>query len=388
MEWKSVIIYLIAFMSTIGMTFIAENLFANTNKIKNASYILAMAFSGLALLIPCTLAAMRDISVGNDVMGYVYPNYIVAIKSSSFGEFLLLEYPKTEILFSVLLYWGGKLKNIGYIFFAIELLILLPLYYVLYKRRKEASMTLGMMIYLFLFYNFGLSGMRQSIAMSFIMLAYYYFSINERFRAIFWCIFATLFHTSVLLVVPIYLFSLWIYRKPIRKRKKWYATIAMLFLLVFLFYRQIAGALAQIVGIVSRRYSYYISRYLQEYSGVVLGNIHSTDLLCKFALIILFIVVFKFANKYDDKVKYMVYLMLIGRYFVVFNAVFYESLRIAYFFDYFLIVFIPCMMKCVKRDFLNRITFAIGIFIPVFLYWFYFIMKLGGYVTNIYIVRG
>ena len=68
MEWKSVIIYLIAFMSTIGMTFIAENLFANTNKKKNASYILAMAFSGLALLIPCTLAAMIDISVGNDVM--------------------------------------------------------------------------------------------------------------------------------------------------------------------------------------------------------------------------------------------------------------------------------------------------------------------------------
>lgn len=387
MEWKSVIIYLIAFMSTIGMTFIAENLFANTNKKKNASYILAMAFSGLALLIPCTLAAMRDISVGNDVMGYVYPNYIVAIKSSSFGEFLLLEYPKTEILFSVLLYWGGKLKNIGYIFFAIELLILLPLYYVLYKRRKEASMTLGMMIYLFLFYNFGLSGMRQSIAMSFIMLAYYYFSINERFRAIFWCIVAILFHTVALLVIPIYLFSLWIYQKPIRKREKWYMAIATVFVLIFLFYRQIAGILARIVGIISGRYSYYISRYLQEYSGVTLGNIHSTDLLCKSALILFFAVVFKCAHKYDDKAKYMVYLMLIGRYFVVFNAVFYESLRIAYFFDYFLIVFIPCMMNCVKRDLLNKIVFSVGLFIPVFLYWFYFIMKIGGYVTNIYFIR-
>lgn len=387
MEWKSVIIYLLAFMSTIGMTFIAENLFANTNKKKNASYILAMAFSGLALLIPCTLAAMRDISVGNDVMGYVYPNYIVAIKSSSFGEFFLLEYPKTEILFSVLLYWGGKLKNIGYIFFAIELLILLPLYYVLYKRRKEASMTLGMMIYLFLFYNFGLSGMRQSIAMSFIMLAYYYFSINERFRAIFWCIVAILFHTVALLVIPIYLFSLWIYQKPIRKRKKWYMAIATVFVLIFLFYRQIAGILARIVGIISGRYSYYISRYLQEYSGVTLGNIHSTDLLCKSALILFFAVVFKCAHKYDDKAKYMVYLMLIGRYFVVFNAVFYESLRIAYFFDYFLIVFIPCMMNCVKRDLLNKIVFFVGLFIPVFLYWFYFIMKIGGYVTNIYFIR-
>lgn len=387
MEWKSVIIYLLAFMSTIGMTFIAENLFANTNKKKNASYILAMAFSGLALLIPCTLAAMRGISVGNDVMGYVYPNYIVAIKSSSFGEFLLLEYPKTEILFSVLLYWGGKLKNIGYIFFAIELLILLPLYYVLYKRRKEASMTLGMMIYLFLFYNFGLSGMRQSIAMSFIMLAYYYFSINERFRAIFWCIVAILFHTVALLVIPIYLFSLWIYQKPIRKRKKWYMAIATVFVLIFLFYRQIAGILARIVGIISGRYSYYISRYLQEYSGVTLGNIHSTDLLCKSALILFFAVVFKCAHKYDDKAKYMVYLMLIGRYFVVFNAVFYESLRIAYFFDYFLIVFIPCMMNCVKRDLLNKIVFSVGLFIPVFLYWFYFIMKIGGYVTNIYFIR-
>lgn len=387
MEWKSVIIYLIAFMSTIGMTFIAENLFANTNKKKNVSYILAMAFSGLALLIPCTLAAMRDISVGNDVMGYVYPNYIVAIKSSSFGEFLLLEYPKTEILFSVLLYWGGKLKNIGYIFFAIELLILLPLYYVLYKRRKEASMTLGMMIYLFLFYNFGLSGMRQSIAMSFILLAYYYFSINERVIAIFWCIVAILFHTVALLVIPIYLFSLWIYQKPIRKRKKWYMAIATVFVLIFLFYRQIAGILARIVGIISGRYSYYISRYLQEYSGVTLGNIHSTDLLCKSALILFFAVVFKCAHKYDDKAKYMVYLMLIGRYFVVFNAVFYESLRIAYFFDYFLIVFIPCMMNCVKRDLLNKIVFSVGLFIPVFLYWFYFIMKIGGYVTNIYFIR-
>ncbi|WP_172993961.1 EpsG family protein, partial [Lactobacillus helveticus] len=68
----------------------------------------------------------------------------------------------------------AKAGSIRVTFFIIEFLIVTPIYIVLYLNRKNGSMAIGITLFLFLFYNFSLSGMRQSIAMSLFLLATYF----------------------------------------------------------------------------------------------------------------------------------------------------------------------------------------------------------------------
>lgn len=387
MSSNSIIIYLTMFILTLSFTFFAEKFFYTQYGEKSINVLIGFFFSIIAILTPCILAAVRDTSVGGDISVYVLPNYNIAVNSSSFKEFYLLEYPKEELLFSVLIYLGAKLHNIGIIFFLIEIFTIAPIYYVLYKRRDEASMTIGMGLFLFLFYNFSLSGMRQSIAMSFMLLAYYLIISKKKRYSVFWIVIAALFHSSVLLIVPIYLFAYMVYKMPEKKRKKWYLLIMIILIILFFFYNNFASLLQKVVGVVSGRYAYYISNYLNVYSGIVWGNIHGTDFVCKLLIILLVVLMFKLSNKFDANIKYMVFMLMIGRYFVLFNAVFYESLRFAYYFDYLLIIFIPCVIKCVKNNYANKLIISIGILLPAFMYWIYFIMMIGGYSTNIYKIR-
>lgn len=386
MDFDSVLIYLIVFIISLVATYIAEKLFADKRR-SEVSYLIGILFSVFAILLPCFLAQMRDVSVGTDIKGYVLPNYNIARNCKSFTLFYSVEYSKVELLFSVLIYIGAKIGNIGVTFFLIEFLTIFPIYYVLYKRREKASMTMGMLLFYFLFYNFSFSGMRQSIAMSFMLLAFYMITNDRKLKSLIYAIIAALFHSSAILIIPIYILISYIYKSPEKKRKKFYVIIIIVLYILFFNYERIAWLLQRIVGFISGRYAFYIANYLNVYSGIVWGNIHATDLLCKLIIILFAMLVFKISNKNDAEAYYMIFMLLIGRYFVIFNAVFYESLRFAYYFDYFLIIFIPCIFKCVKKNYLNKIIVMVGIMIPSLLYWFYYIMFIGGYGTNQYIMR-
>ena len=388
MDNNSIILYLIVFLISLCFVYSAELSLKKYDGSKYLKYrIIAICSSIIAVAIPCALAAMRNCSVGTDVSTYVLLNYNVAINARDFIEFYNSQVIPVEPLFSLLIFCGAKLNNIGYVFMAIEILIIVPIYLVLCYRRNNVSMTMGMAIFYFLFYNFSLSGMRQGISMSFLLLSYHYLTKKKYAKALFYSIIASLFHSSVILIVLMFGVSYYIYTRSIQKRRI-LCSVAIFFLVgLFLFYNKITVFLAKIVGIINLRYSYYILHYGSIYQGHVWSNIPITDLLCKTVLI--FIVVFFYirTNKFKAKEKYMVSMMLIGRYFVIFNANFYESLRLAYYFDYLLILFVPYVKKCVKKNWINQLLINLVIIIPSFLYWYYFIMIIGAYQTNVYMLR-
>lgn len=401
---KSVFLYLGIFIISIFFTWIAEVELKHINKIdfRNIHCLIGIVASLVAIVIPCVFAALRDPSVGYDVKNYVMQNYNFALKSDSYEFFAANKEFDVEPFFGMLTYFWAKLNKLEMLFFSIELYVIGPLYFVLLRRRKKGSMTVGITLFLFLFYNFSLSGMRQSIAMSILIVAYQMFSEKKIIISILFLIVAFNFHKSVAIITLFYFLFYCISKLHKKTEKKIYLIIAILLLLLFVFYTHIALAIANILSYIAPRYAFYIKHYLSIYSNYIWGNIPLTDFLCKFMIIGCFYVFyvrkqFSFNNDIHnrgkisnylikDKFENMLTMMLMGRYFVLFNANFYESLRLAYYFDYLLIFFIPTGIDLSLKKERNVLEYLL-ITIFAFMYWFHFIMIIGGYATNIYMFK-
>lgn len=372
----SIMIYLTTFVITLFFCKISEVSFKKNN------YLVGRVCATFVMVIPSLLAALRDSSVGGDVEFYLIPNFNEAVKSITFGNFYQTASEQLEYLFSAIVYLCSKYANINVLFFIIQFLVICPVYVALYKNRNSCSMTLGMSVYLFCFYNFSLSGMRQSIAMAFILLGYTLYEEKKYIKTLLIAILSILFHKSATVIIAILIII-----KFLEKRNNYKLYIKNIFIflvLFFIFYDRIAELIARILWKLSPRYSFYIRFYLKNY--INWSDIPGSEMLIK-TLPIIICIVFLIASKklnVDGKIYTLMILVILGRYFVLFNARFYESLRIAYYFDMFGILFIASSVRCVKQNSVNRLIYSLIMMSCVFTYWIYFIMYIGGYSTNVY----
>lgn len=212
----SLIIYLLTFLIAIVLTFLAElilkgdDINSNVKVSNNKSRLVALLLISLAVLLLSIIASLRAVTVGTDVTTYIINNFSYAQNSSNFfdfyngqimnGIYLAKISEVMEPLFALIIFVGAKAGSIGVTFFIIEFLIVTPIYIVLYLNRKNGSMAIGITLFLFLFYNFSLSGMRQSIAMSLFLLATYFLLNGSRWKAILLLVLAYFFHTSIMIV--------------------------------------------------------------------------------------------------------------------------------------------------------------------------------------------
>lgn len=372
----SLIIYLICFFLTITSCKLSELMYKKKKKINGHIYAM------ITIMLPCILAAVRATSVGKDVEFYLIPNYNLACQTNSFMSFYLQASQQLEFLFSILVYVCAKLKNLYLLFFLIELFILLPIYIFLYKNREKISITLGITLYLFLFYNFSLSGMRQSIAMSFVLLAFNYYNNKKIFKSFIYTIIATLFHKSAVLIALIIFLIIFFENK--KYYKKFIINIYILLIFVFITYNKFALTISNLLWNVSPRYSFYIIHYISNY--INWNNIPTTEIVFKTNIVLISILYIYLFKKNNIKNITLTTLVILGRYFVLFNARFYESLRIAYYFDIFNIVLSGNILNSINKS-ENKIIYQWLTILLAFGYWIYFIMYIGGYQTHIYTFR-
>ncbi len=392
MSYSSVIIYLTVFALSVAFTKLAEMQLAPVNFENGqaalrrdklyASRICFWAFSAAAITLPCLLAAFRSTNVGTDVSGYLLTNWqIASFHSRSFMDFYKVS-NGIEIGFAWLMYICAKYFNLHVLFFLIELLTILPTYISLYMYKNQLTMTAGMTAFLFLFYNFSLSGMRQSIAMGFVFLSFCLFCRHSYLKAALSAAAAFLFHSSSILIVAIILIVS-LFAKS-QYRKQWYLALSAVLMIVFIFYRNIALILSKIVSVLSPRYSFYITYYLN--SSFRWEDVQATDLLSKSFIILIAVCSLLYVHKRRSApmlVSNLTVICLLGRYFALFNANFYESMRIAFYFDFFLTMYIPIIrQKYFSTNKMTQLIFDCLMLVPLLLYWVYFIMHIGAYGTN------
>ena len=280
------LMYLAAFAVSIGLAACGEGLYQKKNQKGGVACLV------LAVLVAALLAGLRDVSVGTDSV--VYEEWFrYAWNMDGWGDYLFKAYAKTEPFFMSLIYlasWLGSavqgayfligLCTYGFAMVAITLL------------REKISISLAWASYLFLFFGYSLNAMRQSLAMTALLLAVSLLMRKNYIGYVVFTVLALLSHsTSILLSAAILVIYL-----ILKKWDIWQVKTALLgcTAAAVLLYEPLFYALNRI-GVLPERFSSYI----EEISGV---HLSLNPILVRLPFLLLAVVFYReFARKSENK---------------------------------------------------------------------------------------
>jgi len=158
----------------------------------------------IALLIPILLIGFRH-GVGTDFDNYVifFEEYSVA---SIFNLLSLTDTSGIEIGFLALIIFSALFTSAPWLMFLLSSTATIAIAYLAIKRLSPASVPLAFLLYLLVLAPFLMNGVRQGIAVSIVFFAYSYIIQGNPIKYILTIIVASLFHTSALALLPLYLF--------------------------------------------------------------------------------------------------------------------------------------------------------------------------------------
>lgn len=157
----------------------------------------------ISLFSLCFLAGVRDLTVGTDIYYYFYQIFY-DFTHTEIG--ILAEFANTgvDIGFIVLVYIGKIFNNVSISMFIVELAVLAPIYIFAYRNRKKYSITFIILIYCLTMYVRSFNLMRQSIAISLLILSMDYFKDRNIKKSLICFILATLMHKTAIIGLIIY----------------------------------------------------------------------------------------------------------------------------------------------------------------------------------------
>jgi len=194
-----------------------------------------LAGSILAVLPPILIAGLRDSTVGSDMELYIVPIFNgIASNGQNLMEFID-SYPDMEIGYLFVNYVIAQLTDQPFfLLLCIHILIIIPLYITAMKWRDHLSPVLFMFIFYMIFFQESLSIVRQSIALSFSMLAFTFFWEKRYIQFFLYLIVAFLFHQTVIIALSFPLAYMMVSRFSIREYYYYYIGIALVISLFFL----------------------------------------------------------------------------------------------------------------------------------------------------------
>lgn len=348
-------IYIITFIISICF-FVLASVFKKINK------FLFYIFTSLGIMIPCILAACRDISIGTDVEVYIKGWFDYAKQCSSFNYFVN-NLGIGDFLYLLITYCSAKLFNdISYLFFIIQLLNIVPIVIALNKYDEKVNVPFAMILYFLFFYNMSFNIARQSISLSFFILGFTYLLNGKQKKFFVFLLIAFLFHSSAILGLGVYLIFI------TSNKKNSYIYIALyLFaiLLILLNFKSIISILINI-GILPVRYNLYITKYLRsELDFNFVNNF--------FYLIIFSLNLFIYNSKNFQK-KYLLQLFVVGLAIFEFGIISSFANRASYYFLFpYIFLYLPQIFSKKEKLTKNKILIATMTIIIFIVYWVFWI---------------
>ncbi len=327
------------------VVFIFAWIFLSKKFLKNGKKAFLIA-AGFALFL---YAALRSKDYSGDVIGYVnkFNNY----KNYSFEAMLKLY--TTDIknpTFHLLGWLIGRIFGDAQFWIAfIGAVYAFSGVFVIYKESESPLMSVIAWISLG-FFSFSLTGLRQAMALSFTMLAYF----PAKNRKLLWFLLltfiATLFHTSAFIFVLIY---------PIANKKMglFHVVVAIVVVVVFIAFQ---GQLRS-----------FISQFFEE---TYLSGYADSETKLTFAGLIVQLAIFAFGLIYYPNVvkKYehanvLYNLAFIGVIFQVFSSMIAEFFRVSMYFSFFNILLIPLAIQSEPNKKTRQVlSLVIGIVLLLF----------------------
>lgn len=302
------------------------------------------------------LFVMRDIDVGVDLVRY--ERVYVDISRSSILDILGNQEYYTSILFYLIVYILTRI-NISYHAFLgiVGIISVLPYTYLINKYSNHAYLSI--IIHLSMgIYSFQFSGLKQSVAMSLVVLAFIASIERKKKNFYIYIILAMLFHVTAVICLPFYaLYKL--------KYRKW--MVGPLFsclIVVYLFKNRIGYLLTSLFS---------EGEYIGKYDSS--GSIGTVSVL----LLILLIIILIFANiditDNDKKISYFFKLLIISICIQFMSAYAYSFTRLNFYYLQFLPIIISNIIDLpLKSRFRNdkiKIIFSLLSYCILFISAFY-----------------
>jgi len=340
---------------------------------------LFLGCSAIAILIPCLIAGLRAQEIGTDVMVYVKPLTQSAVISDNlteyFGCYWFLEWRNLyaadyELGFSLLIYLVAKITHsLGVVLFVIEACIVVPVFYVCARNRKQAPLWLGMAIFYLMFYNSTLNMMRQWIAMSMLLLSMQMLLERKWPGAAIFAVIACFFHTTAVVAVPVYCVY-WFVRVPRRCeikeggiRMSASTVFALLIFAVGVLAVLNLGLMAKVLSAVGLGgFSNYISG---ESSGLMLNQI---VLRLPFAAIY-FLCRYDGKNR-DDEMPFFAAMLLLDMVSAQLAGVDANAIRISYYFSVYSVMWVPRLLGGTANK-AKRTVLTVMLIAFMLVYWYY-----------------
>lgn len=178
------------------------------------------------------LAAFRDYNVGSDTANYMYLFENAVENKASIIRYIYL-HSSYEIGFLIYNFIIAQFADTVVSYYIITYGIIITVAYAsAFKLRKFISPYIFIFIYVLIFYSESLNGMRQYIAISFILYAVANLLTGRRIKYVIWTLFACLFHTSAIISLTIG-GTYWLLQKyPLHNHKFLYMLICLAVLIV------------------------------------------------------------------------------------------------------------------------------------------------------------
>lgn len=290
---------------------------------KKLIFIIIASFA-LTLII-----GLRDKSVGIDTKSYCedYLRYhMISWKQIMNGGSHIGFYAYSKILSMI------APNSYTFFLFVTGAIISISLGFFIYKNSTNPLLSF-IIVFSLEYVFFFMSGLKQTLAMSLLMVAYQYMKDKKIIKFGLLILLATLFHTSALIFVIAYpVFHL--------KLKK---SMILIFSILLVF-----------IGVNYSSNVFYIIRDLigdslfDQYGGDYISSLNYTGLFIQIALFALvYILLYVFSN---EKYNGLINILILGLFFQSMTGILGEFFRIAMYFNMFIIIALPNAIGCMKKE--------------------------------------
>ncbi|MGO4936210.1 EpsG family protein [Fundicoccus sp. Sow4_H7] len=272
-------------------------------------------------IILISISGFRHVSIGIDTMNY--NNIFHHVNSLSISNAINIDVEIGYQLYQILI---GNISDDFQLLLVITSILYIGIVSHLIYKYSENPMISYLLFIFFDFYTFSLSGIRQTIAMSLIILAFMQIKEKKFNRFLFWTILASSFHITALVFLPSY----WFNRFKLNRRN-------LLFLLL--------------CGLLIFAAKDYLQVIMSSYARIEYGASDTGGLKLYFLMIItvIFGVLYrKTINSKNPINVYLLYMMI--SCVVIFPIIRYNpiTLRLYYYSFIFMIVYVPNLFGSIK----------------------------------------
>ncbi len=258
------LIYFFIFTISFAFAYFAEK---NYRKIPKFLYAILIL---LAILIPSTMAGLREFGVGTDTKAYISQVFMRMQNIESVDKLSdYLQTADTEPLYVIFNFIASRFfTDINMMYFFMHLLLLTITYLGFMKLFKEDRKYIAFIyfIYLILYFNRSLNLYRQSVAISISLFSYFYMIKRNPLMFAATILFGMGFHKTIFIMIPLY-FAYPSF-KNIKKisHVKFFVIFSAIFGLSFISYPIINTLI--INGIIDNKYDAYINQFIVNISPV------------------------------------------------------------------------------------------------------------------------